>query len=314
MTENKNFISKLIAIISDKISGLKDPQKRLRFVLLGGAALLTGLFAFTLFLPTTSSPESCMIACHSQNREFFTWKKSSHSNITCTACHVNQGLLPLFHEKTIEALPALYGEIFGHKTPINIESEVAKEDIPNQRCERCHNMITRDVTPSRIYNEKMNGKGKDKYHNKHLKKGIPCTLCHNRVAHKDVNEPEILKEAGYSKDNEYDKEVMDKEYEDGLSMTEGCFRCHSPSEEKRDHELVEKYRADDAPKECITCHEKDILPIGHKNNDWRTQHPDFAKKDFNYCFKCHGEKARFNFEDKKYCTRCHAESLVDSWK
>ncbi len=302
---DKNFIAKLISRFPD----LSDPKIRLKTVLYGGAAVLGVIFIMAISIPATSHPTFCGQVCHSMKREYVTWAKSSHSNITCTACHVEQGLGPLLHEKAIEGPLGLLDEFIGAERPINIESKLGFEHMSKDVCERCHNMVTRKVTPSRIFNEKMYGAGKDKYHNKHLEKDIPCTICHNRVVHKDVNEPEVLKEAGYASDSKEAK----REYEDGMNMTEGCFRCHSPSEEKRNKELVEKYDAEDAPRECSTCHNKKLLPIGHKDNSWRSEHKVYAKKDLNYCFGCHGEKARFNYKDKKYCTRCHAESLVESW-
>lgn len=311
MTENNNsFISK----IRSKLPNLKDPRIRLKFILTASAFGLIVLFVSVLFVPFSSNPHTCAVACHSMNREYETWKRSSHSNVPCVGCHAKPGLSGLAHEKIVEATLAIKGEILGHEAPINISGHLGEEGIPRESCERCHNLVTRNVTPSRIFSARMYGTGNNKYHNKHLKKGIPCTLCHNRVAHKDVNEPEILKAAGYSKENsKYDEEVIGKEYEDGLSMTEGCFRCHAPAAEKRDHELIKKYRAEKAPKECVTCHIAKLLPIGHRNNDWRSEHPIYAKKNTKYCFECHGKKGRFNFEDKVYCTRCHSQNLVNSW-
>lgn len=310
MNGEKGLISKLLS----KIPDFKNPKTRLKAVLYGGAGLLAVIFLIAISLPATSNPSFCGKFCHSMRREYFTWEKSSHANITCTACHVEQGLPPFFFEKGIEGPLGLKAELFGHEAPINFESKLGFEHISKDICERCHNLITRKVTPSRIFSKKMHGSGTDKYHNKHLKKGITCTVCHNRVVHKDVNEPEIIKEAGYTKENEYDKMVIDREYEDGMSMTEGCNRCHAPSEKERDEELVEKFDSKKAPKECTICHRQELLPIGHKDDNWRTDHQIYAKKDYSYCFKCHGAKARFNYEGEAYCIRCHAKRLVETWQ
>ncbi len=313
MTEDKSFLSKLFSKLSSLMIStydkLKDPKVRIKAILYGGAAGLVFLFIITITIPATSNPTFCGQVCHSMRREYQTWKRSSHANITCTACHVETGLLPLAYEKSVEGTLGFIDEFFPKHRPINIESQLGFEKMTKNPCERCHNMKNRNVTPSRIFSKKMYGKG-DKYHAKHLKKGIPCTICHNRVVHKDVNKPEILKAAGYSADSEEAK----RDYKDGMSMTDGCFRCHAPAAEKRDHELVEKYKAEKAPKTCTNCHVKELLPMGHKSNDWRAEHPALAKKDFSYCLGCHDKNARFNFEDKVYCTRCHAESFVKKLK
>ncbi len=309
MSENKG----LFGTLKSKLPDFSDSKTRVRLTLFTGAGILLVVFAMTVAMPFSSNPKLCALACHSMKREYVTWQQSSHKNIPCVACHAKQGLMPFFKEKTIEAPIAVAAELFGHEMPINAESHLGKEGIPRETCERCHDMVTRNVTPSRVFSKRMYGKGEDKYHNKHLKRGIPCTVCHNRVTHKDVNEPEIIKKAGFSESSEYDKKIMGREYINGMSMTEGCFRCHAPSKEARDHELVEKYKAEIAPKTCTTCHNNSILPIGHKGNEWRTIHPQFAKKDFSYCFRCHGPEARFTFEGKAYCTRCHGDDLVKGW-
>lgn len=306
----RDVLLNLLTNIWERLKTLKDPKVRIRTALYSGAAIMIGLFIFAIAMPLTSHPTFCGKVCHSMRREYFTWKKSSHSNITCTACHVEQGLIPFFFEK-VEGPLGIIAEITGnYERPVNTESELGFEHISRDVCERCHNMENRKVSPSRIFSEKMYGSG-DKYHKKHLKKKIPCTLCHNRVTHKDVNEPEILKEAGYAPDSEEAK----REYENGLSMTEGCFRCHAPDPAKRDKALVKKYQAQKAPKVCTNCHTRSLLPVGHKDNDWRTEHPKYMKeKGINYCLRCHNSTARFTFEGKIYCTRCHAEKLVNSWR
>ena len=305
----KALSTKILDLIRRTYEKLQDPKVRMRTILYGGAATLVMIFLVAISLPATSNPTFCGQVCHSMKREYETWKRSSHANITCTACHVQIGLAPFFYEKSVEGPLGLFDEFFPGPRPINIESELGFEKMTRDTCERCHNMKTRNVTPSRIFSGKMYGSG-NKYHAKHLKKGIPCTMCHNRVVHKDVNKPEILKAAGYSPDS---KEA-NQDYKDGLSMTDGCFRCHAPDPKSRDQELVEKYEAEKAPKECTNCHVKELLPTGHKSNDWRAEHPKPAKKDVKYCLTCHGAKARFNSEGEIYCTRCHAKSFVKKFE
>ena len=262
------------------------------------------IFINAIFLPATSHPKFCGLTCHSMKREYFTWERSSHSNITCTACHVEQGLIPFFHEKAIEGPLGLIAEITGNwEKPLNHKSHLGFETISSNTCERCHNLKQRNVTPSLLFGDKMVGSGKAKYHAKHLEKGMSCTLCHNRITHKDVNKPEILR---LSDIRAGDKDIQ-KKYKDGLNMVEGCFRCHSPFEKERDKHLIEEYDSEDAPKTCITCHDKKMLPPGHGKN-WDTKHVKAAKKKgFDYCLKCHGKGKRFQSPDKKRsrCRDCH---------
>ncbi len=269
-----------------------------------GAFALVFLFINAVFLPLTSNPKFCGLACHTMEREYYTWQKSSHSRIPCVSCHVKQGLPAFFEEKLIEGPLGMAAEISGdYEKPINAKSELGFEKIPRETCERCHDLEKRVVTPSLIFNDKMVGKGFSKYHSKHLKRGITCTLCHNRITHQDVNEPKIVHASGY-KDK---KDITKVKYRNGLTMIEGCFRCHSPFEKDRNKELIEKYKAQDAPKKCTTCHPKKVLPIGH-GEDWLQVHPNKARQvGFEFCWRCHGKGKRFQSLDKKRsrCRDCH---------
>ncbi len=291
------------------IANLKDAEKRPRLILLGGAITL-GVILFTAIgLPLTSNSSFCGSICHTTAREYYSWKRSAHANISCVACHGNRGQIAFFYEKLIEGPKFAYAEITGNfERPINTNSHVGKEKIPRANCERCHDLKKRRVTPSLRFKSELVGTGEEKYHAKHLNKGIPCTLCHNRVAHKDVNKPEVLKLAKYS---ETSKEAK-TQYVDGMNMVDGCFRCHSPFEKERDKALIKKYKAEKAPKECTNCHDKKILPVGHGKN-WDTKHVKAAKKKgFDYCLKCHGKGKRFQSPDKKRsrCRDCHHRLLA----
>lgn len=289
-----------------KLADFKNPKKRLKYVLFGGALTSALLFFIAIGLPATSNPKFCGLLCHSQKRNYYTWERSSHSNITCTACHVEQGLIPFFYEKAVEGPIGLYAEITGKfEKPINIKSHLGFEKMSSNICERCHDLKKRNVTPSLLFKSQMVGKGSQKYHAKHLKKGMNCTLCHNRITHKDVNDPQIIKLSGY--------EGSKKKHKDGMSMTEGCFRCHSPFKKERDGELIEKYKARKAPKECSACHEKAIMPLGH-GKDWISKHPQTATKiGFKYCLKCHDKNKRFASVDglRSRCRDCHHRLIAD---
>ena len=304
--------TKLFTKFKNRLPDFKDPKIKLKTALYSGSAAMLAMFFLAVTLPLTSHPVFCGQFCHSMRREYQTWQRSSHSKITCTACHVEPGLPALFYEKGVDGIIGTGYELLNtYDKPINSSSHLGFEKMSNNICERCHDMLNSPVRTSEFFNAKMRGKGKNKFHNKHLKKGLPCTLCHNRVVHKDVNKPNILKAAGYA----LNSSVAKINYKDGMSMTEGCFRCHSPIN-RVDKELVKKYKAQDAPRQCVNCHKPGLmpeLPKGHTQKNWRKKHVPVAKRDLSYCFKCHGRKSRINNEGKIWCTKCHSDAIVRIW-
>lgn len=246
----------------------------IKFLLYGGAAVILILFLTAAAIPTFSNPTFCGSACHDGGpAQYKAWKKSSHSKITCYACHVEPGLYPLFKEKILAGSSGVYGILTGnYEKPVNAESKLS-EHIPNELCERCHDVETRKFTYSR---------GLIMNHEPHLEAKLHCTTCHNRVAHLYITD--------YKKG-----EDPRHKYKNFMDMEEGCFRCHSSQK---------PYTAPNgktAPTACVTCHNQDAdLPIGH-GKGWRTQHADIAKRDFGYCFRCH--------EKEVFCERCHEKGV-----
>jgi hypothetical protein len=168
--------------------------------------------------------------------------------------------------------------------PINADSELAKE-IPSANCQACHSIEQRKITPSQgiIIN-----------HQKHRKKNIACTICHNRVAHPDMEKyaeiPEALKkQAKFSKTimvtaNTLEGGTAKKEYYVNNLKMVACMRCHDGKT---------------APDKCETCHTKDfdLKPGNHLAVGWLPKnHADLAGKDSQYCASCHRAS---------YCYSCH---------
>lgn len=252
----------------------KKPLIATKFLLYGGAAIIFILFLTAVAMPVFSNPTFCGKVCHSQTPSYEAWQKSSHAQITCYACHVEPGLFNLFKDKLTAGPMGVYFEITGnYEKPINAESKLSQEHMENEVCERCHDVETRKFTYSR---------GLIMNHEPHLKAKLHCTTCHNRVAHLYITN--------------YDKgEKKDHKYLNGMSMREGCFRCHSAQK---------PYTAPNgkkSPTACVTCHNKDAeLPIGH-GKGWRIAHGGVARQDFNYCFRCH--------EKEVSCERCHEKGI-----
>lgn len=283
-----------------RLPDLRNPEARFRLLLYGGVISIIGLFAFAAGLPLSSNPTFCGKACHSQNPEYQTWKKSSHAKITCYACHGDTSPPVFLRNKLLIDSMGLFKEIFqSYEKPINAESKYSQEHLPAARCKRCHANENRKFTFSKgIY---MN-------HGAHDAAGIQCTVCHNRVVHKGAEEFEPLK-------SEWE-EAKGFEYENFLTMKEGCFRCHSSNPDRRDEETYKKIKnGKKPPTACTTCHTEDFeLPQGHGENAWRSNHGAVAQENFSYCFSCHDAGAQFDNEGKPWCTLCHDDSRVNSFK
>lgn len=280
---------------------LSTPAHKQRFLLYAGAAAIFALMAFAMIMPLASNATFCGVVCHSQNPEFQTWKKSSHAAITCYACHVDKAsITAVLYAKVIEGPKGIIHEVTGSlEKPINAESEYSQLHVPRARCERCHTNENRKFTFTRgIY---MN-------HLAHKAAGINCTVCHNRVVHKGAEEYEPLK-------SEW-PEAKGFEYENFITMKQGCFRCHSSNPDERNPKTMKLILNDKTPPQaCTTCHTKDFkLPVGHRGDTWRTEHGAVAKTDFKYCFSCHDAGKKFANLDRAWCTLCHDDSTVARFK
>lgn len=287
---------------------LSNPNVRFRVALYAGAGAIFLMFFVAAAFPLASNPNFCGKACHSQNPEYVTWQKSSHSKVTCYACHVNPTYTHLLKEKLISGPLGIFNTLFNkYEKPINAESHYSQEGIPMERCERCHANENRKFTFS---------KGLYMNHGVHKKAGINCTVCHNRVAHKGAGNEEPLKSWPEAKKLAEEEGHEKFEYKDFLEMKEGCFRCHSGSAESRNPEtlhLIKNHKK--PPTSCSTCHTSEFeLPEGHGNKAWRSTHGELAKKDFNTCFACHDAGAQFDSGGKIWCSLCHDDDKVAGFK
>lgn len=186
----------------------------------------------------TSFKWFCTEPCHMVHDDnTIAYEASSHSEISCMACHEPVGANALvFTLKKIEVIPDLFATIAGtYHLPVNESSALAFE-IPSEQCTQCHDLGRRRVTPT---------KGIIIDHEVHAKKDITCASCHNRVAHPEDDVELIL---------------SDKKHDDWTTM-DACFRCHG--REEGDLE---------APRECSACHpaDFDLVPASHDASGWYT--------------------------------------------
>ncbi|MED1468632.1 cytochrome c3 family protein [Bacillus salipaludis] len=207
---------------------------------------------------TTSSSSFCK-TCHEMKPEYYTWKVSTHNEVDCANCHIGSGVKNYANAKA-NGLVQLYEKTTNTYTaPIQMPME-----IPNLACKKCHNMTTRQVTPSGDLIIP---------HDKHLNKGIKCVQCHSGVAHGKVSERNVTFKSDYDKwDTTLGKSMM-KNIKFRSPKMEDCIECHKAREVSTD---------------CKTCHKTTMLPKSHKTTSFKTlTHGKMAEKDVKKCNNCH---------------------------
>ncbi len=284
-----------------RLPNLRDPLTRTRWLFGGGVAVIMILAANAVIIPLSSSNVFCGRACHNMNPEYQTWSRSSHSKVTCTACHVDPTLKGLAYEKIVEGpLGLLHTIQDSYEKPFNPESHYSQELLPKVRCERCHANENRRFTfaGSLIMD-----------HKAHSDAGLDCTVCHNRVTHLGAEEYEPLKSTW--------EEAKDHKYKNFLTMKDGCFRCHSSNLLARDENTLHLIKNERKPPgACTTCHTTDFkkMPAGHAKRDWRDVHGQVAAENFEDCLTCHEAGAKYDYDGKAWCLVCHDKKAMDGFR
>lgn len=217
------------------LSGFKDPVTRPRFVVWTVVAAIIIVAVMVPVLGVTSTRWFCAEGCHKVQDDTITaYKHSSHSEISCMACHMPVNANPVvFLLHKAEALGELYMTVTNKfELPLNGEDEVALT-MKSTQCTQCHDENKRHVTPS---------SGIKIDHAKHAEKGVDCTICHNRIAHRE----------DFELQNKDPNTGTNRKHPDFMTMT-ACFRCHSQEPGSQ------------APGTCITCHPEDfqLKPDSH---------------------------------------------------
>lgn len=254
--------------------------RRLRREHVGGLILILTMAA-VIFVPVWFAQSGTVIYltqsytcvfCHEMNPEYRTWAESRHGNINCLACHLPVGGPATLLEEDVRNIKELVDHFTGdYPQIINQDSHVSKE-MESNVCERCHNMFSKRQIEIRTV-IKMD-------HPKHLRLKITCQSCHNRITH--------LGARGYS-------------YFNGMTMMEGCMRCHTPGEPK-------KLKGKTAPTDCRTCHRQPNWAVTVFGKE------DIAAEDFTECRACHrvrNSKVVNEYDSSKMaakeiqCVDCH---------
>jgi hypothetical protein len=242
--------------IKSLVAGFKSPVKRPRFIIWTGVVLI-GLAGFiAVALAVSSSRLFCAQVCHKvQDDAIIAYEKSSHSEISCLACHMPVNADPVtFLIHKVEAGVSGGINTVGNKyeMPLNPGSKLSLEGkyMPEGQCTQCHSK-NRKVTPS---------PGIIIDHEVHSKNKISCTTCHNRIAHNEDGWELTLKTV---------EGKPSKKHPDYMKMM-WCYRCHDLEGKKT------------APGTCSSCHtpEFPLKPDNHLAAEFYPKgHAELARED-----------------------------------
>lgn len=285
-----------------------------------GISLLSGVA-----LKVTSTPQFCG-SCHEMTPEVATWQASSHSKVSCVACHIEPGIESLVKHK-IGSLKQLYE----HLTNTVPEIIVMPHQIKDEACIECHSMARKVTTSGDILIP----------HDKHLEQGIACVACHGGVAHGFVAQRGLNQKKDFGTWTSNKAEQVMNFDETKLAM-EVCLTCHEQVnvgkkpwlEHQEQNELAVhptsevsepavKVSTGDlkAPMNCSACHSESMTPDNHENEGWKTTHGISASQDVLDCASCHSrQKERVLLTEKTkvedyarsniFCASCHAKRPV----
>jgi hypothetical protein len=222
---------------SISFKGLWETAKRPRFIIWASVGIMIFLAFMLVILYVTSSRWFCANACHAAQDDAITaYQHSSHSEISCMACHMPVNATPItFMLHKAEALGELYTFVTGgYPIPLNPESEVALT-MKSTQCTQCHSTTNRIATAS---------EGLKIDHSVHAENGIQCTICHNQMAHNEDTTPTLRNPKTGQ---------LGVKHANFMEMT-ACFRCHSNDPEGK------------APGNCELCHAPtfELIPPSHK--------------------------------------------------
>ncbi|MBT2657282.1 NapC/NirT family cytochrome c [Bacillus sp. ISL-18] len=225
-------------------------------------------FAGFFGLETTSSSKVCT-SCHEMKPEYYTWKASTHSEVACTSCHKDAVYKDLAKDKAQKLVAQLKKQSKGTSAaPIRMPGE-----IPNIACESCHNVFTREVTPSGDIIIP---------HDKHENKGVECVQCHSGVAHGKVADRKMT----YTTDlDRWDSQVGTEAMSDIKFIRpdmDTCIECH---------------KARKVTTECSACHKTGMVPKSHKKANFATKtHGLQAATNLQKCNQCHKDMSTVPIE------------------
>ena len=235
---------------------INDKRKILKFTIIFSGILIVLVLSAIGVTWGTSLPKFCA-TCHIMKPEFATWQASDHSQVDCTTCHVDPGLISALKHKVVATKELYLYVTKKYQLPIQMT-----EEIPDSRCLQCHS-LKRKVSPS--YPDL------NIPHQRHHNKGITCVTCHKGVAHGQLASRGLTTGGDLNKwDKAKGQQVMTTEFT--IPKMQLCMDCH---------------RSRGVTTSCDACHSGSMKPESHLDKTFKTTHGELAKKNIKYCASCH---------------------------
>ena len=220
------------------------PSATVLLVVIAAAFALGGIA-----VPLTSHPQFCA-GCHIIAPSYDSWARSSHKDVTCTACHVRPGIDGWIRDKAWAGMRDAVMYLFG--TPP--DSHNLRGSVDSEVCLGCHRNILRvsEVAP-RDLPPPVKDVGLVIGHRKHMEafgargQGEGCTACHAGVVHDQPIKgyPVVIPRGHVSAD----RQPWYPDHPEGSHLRaralSDCFRCHDGKTEHLGKVLDRK---------CETCH------------------------------------------------------------
>jgi nitrate/TMAO reductase-like tetraheme cytochrome c subunit len=246
------------------------PSLRLKIIKIATMTLLFLVIFFTFSyagMEGTSSSSFCA-TCHEMKPQFYTWKASNHSEVDCVSCHVEPGL-----ENELKSKAGNVKEVYKKYTQTYIAPITMPKAIPDEACEKCHNINTRNFTPSGDLIIP---------HDKHKKEGIECIQCHSGIAHAKIAERKVTFKSDYEKWSKKLGESFMSDTKFTRPQMDTCMDCH---------------RARKISVECETCHTTSMLPEDHNSKVFKAGgHGKITPSKLPYCDKCHSYMSKETYD------------------
>ncbi len=95
-------------------------------------ALVVAVLLLVISLEATSQPAFCE-QCHEMEPAVAGWRRGTHSDVSCFACHSDPGIIGYLKAKIVDGL---WRDVRIHLT--NPPKQVAESFVPIPRCMACH--------------------------------------------------------------------------------------------------------------------------------------------------------------------------------
>jgi nitrate/TMAO reductase-like tetraheme cytochrome c subunit len=207
-------------------------------------------------------------SCHMMKPEQFTWQASSHSQVQCIQCHAPPGVLKKA-KYNLFTIKEWYAAFTGNYGILILQTE----PIPDANCNQCHDMNSREVTPSGDLIIP---------HDKHASKDISCTSCHSGVAHGNIAKKKVTFRSDYNKwDDSMGRQFM-SDIKNIRPNMDTCMQCH---------------KVRNAPLNCSACHKTSMIPEDHKSEAFKQgRHGKTAVDQIQTCDSCHSYMSKEKVE------------------